>query len=124
MAVLWIIVGALCGLLSLFLRLLGHDYGNFPTSMVAWAVFASVIFLTAKPKRKAMGFIGSTAIVGTLIMVWGMLPVEIIFFLATREALPETTQAAYLSRAVGGGIAGLALYYFEKLVEKKHSTEK
>ncbi len=114
----WILVGALCGLLSLFLRTLGKDYGNLLTGSISWALFAFIILLITGRSKNGFQFIGGTAVAGTLIMALGMLPLELVVLFPGGQEVSNTIGFDYLSRAVGGAIAGLALYYLWKFTEK------
>ncbi len=118
MKALWILVGALCGLLSLFLRTLGKDYGDLLTGVLSWALFAFIIILATRRYKNWFQFIGGTAIVGALLMTLGMLPLDLVLFFPGGDEVSKTIGFDYLSRAVGGAIAGLALYYLWKLSEK------
>jgi nicotinamide riboside transporter PnuC len=60
MVILWIITGAICGLLSLLLRMLGKDYGNFLTGLISWALFACVIALVTRRNRNLLQLIGDS----------------------------------------------------------------
>jgi hypothetical protein len=118
MIILWIILGAICGSLSLLFRMVGKDYGNFLTGLLSWVLFACVIALVTRRNRNLFQFIGGTAFAGTMIMVWGMLPLEVIVFIPRGEAISKTIEFAYLSRAVAGALSGIGLYYLWRQSEK------
>lgn len=125
MIILWIITGAMCGLLSLLLRMQATDYGNLVTGLAAWALFGLAMVLITRRKAnsfQSVQFVGGTALAGTMIMVLGMLPFGAIFLFPGGEAVSRTVEFAYLARAVGGAISGLALYYLWKASEPVRPT--
>ncbi len=122
MVAIWMIAGAVCGILSLFLRMLGQDYGNLITGILSWGLFACVMVLVTRRKQDLFQFIGGSAMVGTLLMVLGMLPLGVIAFIPGGEEISKRIEFAYLSRAIGGAISGLALFYLWRFSEKVRSS--
>jgi hypothetical protein len=111
MRFVWILAGAICGVLSLLLKTLGEEYGNLFVGLLAWALFACLIAFVTRQIRYVFQFIGATAFVGTLLMVLVTLPFDLIAFLPGGEEVFTTVLFAYLSRAAAGGITGLILFY-------------
>ncbi len=117
MIVIWATIGPLCGALSLFLRLIGKDYGNLVTGLLAWALFGIVMIFVTGKKNKLLQLVGGSAIVGTLLMALAMLLAGIVDLFPAGKMLSQSLIFASIARALGGLLTGIALYYLWQIDE-------
>ncbi len=125
MLIIWIIGGACAGLFSLYLHGINSTFSYFFSSLVAWGYCAVFLYLIERKHINApMQFISANTLIGALLLPWGMAPLSLVQLFPGGSAYALTPAFAYLSRAFGGAVISIVLFYMSKVtfIKKEPSS--